>query len=159
MLKAVKTDHVVERTSYRVRRKSITMWWVKGSCSSDGRCVIIASYKSKIIWMIKKKKVLCSYGSSCNKCTKLGAHWRLHEFCIHLTQLIAKAITGQFLIRQSTHCALTPSCRQIYSIELLGKKPAGRVRERAVVGAEMNWLQLITLFTRCKWKGQVYLCP
>lgn len=94
--------------------------------------------------------MLCSYGSSCNKCIQLGAHCWLHEFCIHLTQFIAKAITGQFLIRQSTHRALTPSCRQIYSIELLGKRPAGRVRERAVVGAEMNWLQLITLLTRCK---------
>lgn len=54
---------------------------------------------------------------------------QLYEFCIHSAQLIEKAKTGQFLIQESTHCSLTPLCRQIYSIELLeGEKPSGRVR-------------------------------
>lgn len=99
----------------------------------------VSSHESKTVRMIKKN-VLGSYKSSCNKCTKLDAHWGLHKFCIHLAQLIAEAITGQFLIQESTHCSLTPSYREIYSIELLGGGKACSESERVEGGGSRNKL-------------------
>lgn len=80
--------------------------------------------------------MLCSYNSYCNTCTKM---W-IREFCIHLAQLIAKAIAGPFLIQESTHCSLTPSCWQIYSIELLEGEKACRESERVEGGRSRNKL-------------------
>lgn len=52
----------------------------------------------------------------------------------------AQAIRGQFLIQESTHCSLTPSYWQIYSIELLEGEKACRESERVEGGGSRNKL-------------------